>query len=199
MKEQNRFYKFVKAVVYPFFMCLYHPRIINNKKIPLNKVILAGNHTSNLDGLLLVASTKRYVHFLAKIELFKGKLSNVFFTNMGFIPVDRKKKNKFALNKANEYLKSDKLIAIFPEGTINKTNDILLPFKFGAVSLAAKNDASIVPFAIIGKYNLFKNIKIVFGEPYKLETNDLEKENELLMKKVIKLIEENEKWGKKNL
>ena len=192
MKERNRFYNFVKIVVYPFFMLLYHPKIINSKIIPKDNVILVGNHTSNLDGLLLVASTKRYVHFLAKSELFEGKIKNFFFKNMGFIPVNRKTKNQEALTKAIKCLNEEKVIAIFPEGTINKTKEIVMPFKFGAISLASKTKSPIVPFAIVNKYKTFKkSVKIVFGEPYKLKTDDLELENELLMKKVIKLIEEN--------
>ena len=71
--------------------------------------------------LLLISSTKRCVHFLAKIELFKGN-KKIFFKNLGIIPVDRKRKNPEAIEKANEYLKENKIIGIFPESTINKTD-----------------------------------------------------------------------------
>ena len=51
-------------------------------------VVLGGNHTSNLDCLLLISSTKRKIHFLAKDSLIKGKFGFIF-KNMGIIPVNR--------------------------------------------------------------------------------------------------------------
>ena len=63
----------------------------------------------------------------------------------------------------------------------------------GAVKIASLSNSEILPFAIINDYKLFrKSVKLVFGKPYKLESNDLEKENKILKEKVIKLIEENQ-------
>ena len=53
-------------------------------------------------------------------------------------------------------LEEDKLIGIFPEGTFNRTNDIVMPFKYGAVSMASKTNSTVVNFSITGKYKLFK-------------------------------------------
>ena len=63
-----------------------------------------------------------------------------------------------------------------------------MPFKYGAVSFAKKTNAYLVPFAITGKYKLFKkSVKITYGKPYKV-TGDLEKENQKLMDIVEKMI-----------
>ena len=89
---------------------------------------------------------------------------------------------------AEKVLKNNEVIGIFPEGTINRTKDIVMPFKFGAVSLAQKTNSYIVPFAITGNYKMFKGrIKIEYAKAYKIK-NDLEVENENLMKTVSKLI-----------
>ena len=86
------------------FMSFYMPTYIGKSNIPKNgRIILAGNHTSKLDPLLLMSSTNRCIHFLAKIELFKG-VKKYFFKNVGIIPVDRKRKNPEAINLANKYL-----------------------------------------------------------------------------------------------
>ena len=78
-------------------------------------------------------------------------------------------------------------MGIFPEGTINRTKDIIMPFKKGAVVMAIKTNSPIVPFAINGKYK--KNeLKIIFGKPYYPKTEDAEKEIEILEDKVIDLI-----------
>jgi len=179
------------------FITLYRPTYNNLENIPkTGSVILAGNHTSKLDPLLLMSSTNRCIHFLAKIELFKG-IKKVFFKNLGIIPVDRKRKNPEAISLGNKYLLNNKVIGIFPESTINKTKDIIMPFKYGAVKMAKETDSYIVPFAITNKYELLKkSVTISFGKPYKV-SEDIETENKKLENKVIKLIRSN-KW-KKNI
>ena len=127
---------------------------------------------------------------MAKKELFKSKFTNFFFRSMGCIPVDRKIHDKNAKNEAVEVLKNNEVLGIFPEGTVNKTNNLILPFKYGAVSFAKKTDSYIVPFAITGKYKLFrKSIKITYGKPYKVK-QELEIENNRLMKIVKRRIKE---------
>jgi len=179
------------------FMKLYKPIYIGKENIPKeNSVILAGNHTSYLDPLLLMSSTNRCIHFLAKIELFRG-IKKIFFDNVGIIPVDRKRKNPEAINLANQYLLDNKVIGIFPESTINKTKNIIMPFKYGAVKMAKETNSFIVPFSITNKYKLLKkSVIICFDKPYKV-TGDLTKENKILEEKVTKLIRSNQ-W-KKNI
>ena len=134
--------------------------------------------------------TKRCIHCLAKIELFKG-IKKYFFKGLGVIPVDRKRKNPEVMDLSVKYLMDNRIIGLFPEGTINRTDDIILPFKYGAVSMAKKADCFIVPFAITNKYKfLKKSITVSFGKPYKV-TGDIEYENKKLEKKVIKLIRSN--------
>jgi len=179
------------------FIKLYRPTYINKENIPKSgAVILAGNHTSKLDPLLLMSSTNRCIHYLAKIELFKGR-KKMFFKNVGIIPVDRSKKNPDAINLANKYLYNEKVIGIFPESTINKTNKIIMPFKYGAVKMAKETNSFIVPFAITKKYKLLKkSVTISFGKPYKV-TKEINLENHKLENKVIELIRSNQ-W-KKNI
>ena len=91
---------------------------------------------------------------------------------MGIIPVNRSIHDKNALNKAIDVLNKDALIGIFPEGTINKTKDIIMPFKIGAVKMASETNASLVPFTIKNKYKLFrKSVIIEFYKPYKIFYN----------------------------
>lgn len=189
-KTNHFVYYFIKVVVGFFFKLIYRPKVVGSENIPNNvPIILAGNHKHNFDCALLISTNKRVLHFLGKKELFDGKLKG-FFKAMQVIPVDRSNKNPEAKQEAINILKNNEIIAIFPEGTINRTKEIIVPFKYGAVSLSEKADAFIVPFAITGKYQAFSNkVKIQYGQPYKI-TNDLTIENELLMSKVTTLIEE---------
>lgn len=184
-------YKIIKFIGTPLFRLIYLPRSYGTNNIPKNgSVILAGNHTSVLDALIMVSTPKRTVHMMAKKELFESKFTNFFFRNMGCIPVNRSIHDKDAKNEAVEVLKNNEVLGIFPEGTVNKTNEIVLPFKYGAVSFAKKTNAYIVPFAITGKYKIFRrSIKITYGKPYKVK-QDLEVENNRLMNTVKRMIKE---------
>ena len=182
-------YRIVRTLGYPIFLLLYRPEFEGRNNIPKSgSVILAGNHTNNLDAAIMLAGPTRVVHMLAKKELFKSKISNAFFRSMGCIPVDRKIHDENAKSEAIEVLKNNEVIGIFPEGTVNRTNDIILPFKYGAISFAKKTGAYIVPFTITGKYKLFRrSIKITYGKPYKV-TDDLEIENKKLMNIITKML-----------
>lgn len=182
MKKYNDkwFYKLLRPILKSHFKFFYKPTIIGIDNIPKNgRVILAGNHIDNLDCLLLISSTKRHIHFLAKKELFTG-IKGIIFSNLGLIPVDRDKKNPNAIKDAEMYLNNDKVIGIFPEGTTEKGRG-LLPFKLGAVKIANDTNTSIVPFKIMGRYKVFrKSITIVFGNKLRVETDNLLLENKRL-------------------
>ena len=184
-----RLYRFARPIIKLFMRIFYKVEIIGNDNISNDDgVILAGNHKSNLDCLLLISSTKRTIRFIAKKELMDQ--CGWLFKRMGIIPVDRKSKNKEAVKEAIDVLKDNGVIGIFPEGTFNNTEYIVRKFRMGAVKMALDSNKKIVPFAIINKYKLFrKSVKIIFGKPYKIKNkNDLKSENIILMNKVIELL-----------
>ena len=178
------FYRFIaKPLIIIYIRVLLRPKIIGIDNIPKKgRVILAGNHTNILDSVMLAAINKRVVHFLAKDSLLKG-WKKIIFSGMGIIPVNRSIHDKDALNNAIEYLNNDKMIGIFPEGTINRTKDTIIPFKYGAVKMASEANAPIIPFVITGNYRLFKNkLKVEFLEPMRIpKEEDLTTYNQNLM------------------
>lgn len=191
MKEELNLYRIVRPFLAFLMRILFWPTIVGKENIPVTgKCVLAGTHIYDFDPILIMACTKRNVYFIAKKELHDGKLGFIFKA-AGTIPVDRSKKNPKARIKAEEALNNGKLLGIFPEGTTKKEKGILLPFKYGAVSMAQKTNSKIVPFAIIGEYKLFSKIKIVFDNPIDISCLNLEEANNLLREKVVKLIENN--------
>lgn len=194
-KQRYVVYRILRPIINGLFRFLYRPTIIGKENVPTNgRVVLCGNHTHNWDSAILITSTKRTVHFLAKDELFKG-FGKYFFKAMACIPVNRRQKDHNAMESAIKVLEQDEVIGIFPEGTFNRTDDIIMPFKYGAVSMANKTNSTLVPFSITGKYKIFKknSITICFGKPYKIKTDDLDEANNELMEKVKKLIIKNRK------
>ena len=173
-------YRVVRPIISILFKFFYRPTYLGLENIPKEgSVVLAGNHTNNFDCLLLISSTKRTIHFLAKDELLKG-VKKVIFKNMGIIPVNRRIHDKEALIKAKKVLSQNQVIGIFPEGTFSKVKGQLLPFKIGAVKMAHDTNTKLVPFMINGTYKLLrKNITITFYPPYDV-ADDLGLENDKL-------------------
>lgn len=150
-------------------------KVIGKENIPKEGgCILAGNHLSDLDAYLLFAGTSRPIHFLGKKELFESK-NSWFFKMMHLIPVDRKNKNPEAKKEAIDILNEGKIIGIFPEGTYHK-EDLLLPFKPGAISFAEKTGVPIIPFAMDSTFKFRCHPVIKFGKPiYVNEIKDKDK------------------------
>ena len=172
------------------FKLYYNPTIINKEYIPKEgPAIIAGNHKHALDPILVDVCTKRVIHTLAKKDLHDGRFG-WFFRAIGTIPVDLKAEhNKQALITAIEYLNKDSLINVSPEAKRNYTQEILLPFKVGAVVMAQRTNSKIVPYSITGDYKFrSKNLKIRFEQPLDVSKMTVEAANDLLFNTVKKLL-----------
>lgn len=190
-KDKMYMYRFLKPVLGLIFKLYYNPTIIGKENIPKDgSILIVGNHKHLFDQCLAIIATKRPIHYMAKKEYFDGKFA-WFFKMVGCIPVDRSRKDENAKKKALEVLNNGYALGLFPEGTRNKTEQFLLPFKYGAVSMANKTDSYLVPFGITGDYKFrSKNLMIRFGKPFKAD-DDLEKANKKLEAEVEKLMREN--------
>ena len=184
-------YKIGRFILGPIFKLYYNPKIIGKENIPSKGAILiVGNHKHLYDQCLTIISTKRGIHYMAKKEYFDNKKVAWFFKGTGCIRVDRSKKDSKSVELALSVLRDNGVIGLFPEGTRNRTKEILLPFKFGAVSMAKKTDAYLVPFGITGDYKFrSKNLTIEYGKPFKVSDMELEEANKKLYNEVKRLIE----------
>ena len=192
MNKMPILYRIGRFILGPFFKWYYNPTIIGKENIPKDGAILiVGNHKHLYDQCLSIISTKRFIKYMAKREYFDNKKTRWFFKAVGCISVDRSVHDGKAKGEAIETLKNGGAIGLFPEGTRNKTQEFLLPFKFGAVSMAKKTDAYLVPFGITGDY-IFrsKNLVIKYGKPFKVTDMELEEANNLLYETVKKLMED---------
>ena len=192
MKEEHKKgYTLLRIILNLPFKLWYNPKIIGASNIPKEgATIICANHKHIMDQCPILISTKRMVHYMAKKEYFDGKFA-WFFKMAGCISVNRSIKDIEASNKALELLRHGYAVGLFPEGTRNRTKDKLLPFKFGAVSMAKKTNAYIVPVGIKGDYKFrSKNLIIKIGLPFKIDNMTLEEANDLLKGKILELIEE---------
>lgn len=192
MNKMPFLYKIGRFVLGPFFKWYYNPTIIGKENIPKDGAILiVGNHKHLYDQCLSIISTKRFIKYMAKREYFDNKKTRWFFKSVGCISVDRSVHDGKAKGEAIETLKNGGAIGLFPEGTRNKTKEFLLPFKYGAVSMAKKTDAYLVPFGITGDYVFrSKNLVIKYGKTFKVTDMELDEANNLLYETVKKLMED---------
>ena len=169
---------------------MYRPKFYGKENIPKEgTIVIAGNHKHAVDPVVVMTSTKRIVHFMAKEEVSKG-LHGKLFEFLGIIRVYKDKtKNVQSVTIAESMLKDGGALGIFPEGTRNRTEKDLLKFRQGAVRMAKETGALIVPFAIRGKYKVFrKGIEIEFGKPMDITNMEIEEANENLQEEVLKLL-----------
>lgn len=190
-KPENREtgYKLLTPIMRPLFKFYYNPNIIGAENIPSDgAIIIAGNHKHVFDQCLTIMATKRVIHYMAKKEYFEGALAP-FFRLVGCIPVDRSRRDFSSAKSALTVLKDDGAIGIFPEGTRNKTDAFMLPLKHGAVSMAKKTDAYIVPFGLTGEYKFrSKDLQVIFGKPFKVGDMTVEEANQKLHDEIERLM-----------
>lgn len=191
---KNIAYKVLMPIYGVFYRLRYKPTIIGKENIPKKGAfIICGNHKHTRDQMNVMIVTRRVIHYMAKEEYFEGNFA-WFFKLAGCIKVDRRIHDAEAKNIALSYLKNGEAVGIFPEGTRNKTLGTpeevdLLPFKFGAVSLAKKSNALIVPFGISGDYTGKKgNLVCRIGKPFSVRDMELESANEKLRQEILKLM-----------
>ncbi len=119
-------------------------------------VIIAANHLSAIDGVVLTLAVGRPVTFLGKAEYFempgiKGKVVASFMERIGTIPVDRTggRAAVLSLEAAQQALRDRRAFAIHPEGT-RSPDGRLYRGKTGAARLALSTGSPVLPCGIIG-------------------------------------------------
>jgi 1-acyl-sn-glycerol-3-phosphate acyltransferase len=147
----------IKAVLGPIMRLMFRPQVEGAENIPADgPVIMAGNHLTFIDSIVLPLVTKRQVFFIGKDEYvtgkgLKGRLMAWFFTGVGMIPVDRDGASGgvAALMTGHRVLEEGKIFGIYPEGT-RSPDGRLYRGRTGIARLTLMTGAPVVPFAMIG-------------------------------------------------
>jgi 1-acyl-sn-glycerol-3-phosphate acyltransferase len=159
--------------------------------------IIAANHLSWLDIPLIPAFVPGKVVFMAKEELFLGKMGWLV-RFLGAFPVKRGEGDRQAIRAADEQLKQKKIFMIFPEGTRSKTQT-LAKGNPGLGMIALRAGVPVIPVAIWGSEKGLKKlgaeITISYGEPIilkpkgaKITREDLEESTEEIMKRIAAML-----------
>jgi 1-acyl-sn-glycerol-3-phosphate acyltransferase len=137
-------------------------------------VVLASNHISNWDAVLVGLACRRRVHFLAKQELFRNRLFGNLISNLNAIPLSRCGTDARGLRRAIEVLKRGGVLVVFPEGTRSKTGR-LGRAKAGVGYVAHAGGATVIPAHITGSDRMWQclvnraELRLTFGKPVPVE------------------------------
>ena len=185
-------FKIITTLLKPVFKFWYKPKVFLKCPIPdTGAVVIACNHKHIMDQCMVILATKRPINYMAKSEYFKGKFA-WFFKLTGCICVNRNGSDEEAKKTANSVLRRNGAIGIFPEGTRNRTDNLLMDFKYGAASLACKNGAMIVPVAVTGEYKFrSKTLASRIGQPFSTDGMTVEAVRNKLHEEIAQLIKEN--------
>lgn len=160
-------YGFARAILLPVFLIFYNYRVIGRENVPKDGAyIVCANHVSMIDPIFVGISLPHRMYFMAKAELFRNKLLAALFHRLGAFPIKRGEADIKSIKTSLKLLGSGKVLALFPEGTRNKTNEVLA--EPGIAMLAVKSEVPVVPVAIISSYKFFKRTKVIIGKPIEL-------------------------------
>ncbi|HET6406592.1 MAG TPA: lysophospholipid acyltransferase family protein, partial [Chthoniobacteraceae bacterium] len=115
--------------------------------------ILASNHISHFDPLLLTSAIPRQIDWMAMSDLFKPRLLGWWLRQSDCFPVQRFKADRVALKTAIDRLQNGKLIGMFPEGGLRDGEASVLggaPLRRGIRAVADLGNAPIIPCVILG-------------------------------------------------
>ena len=168
MGQSKVLYAIGRGVCTPVFKVLYRYKIINGRNIPKEGgFIVASNHISFSDPVLLGLGQKRRLFFMAKIELFKNKFFGALIRALGAFPVDRGAGDNKAIQTGEDLIKDGEVMTIFLEGGRSKTGDLMRP-RSGCALVAQQMQVPVIPacITVVGnpKHVLAKRV-IHFGEP----------------------------------
>lgn len=132
-------------------LALYRVRITGAEKVPRSGALLAGNHLSHLDPILLWCASPRPAHFIAKQELWDSKVLGWLLDRLWGFPVNRAGADRDAINTATELLTHGDLVGMFPEGTRRRDDSVDMGEAHDGVSfIANRAGVPVVPIAISG-------------------------------------------------
>jgi 1-acyl-sn-glycerol-3-phosphate acyltransferase len=112
--------------------------------------VIVCNHRSSVDPFFVQRSTQRPIHWMVAREYVEHPALRWFLTTCEVIPVNRGGIDTAATKIALRYVRDDGVIGMFPEGRINRTNDLFIPVRPGAALVAIKTRAIVLPCYLEG-------------------------------------------------
>jgi 1-acyl-sn-glycerol-3-phosphate acyltransferase len=148
---------------------MYRLEVVGADRLPITgPAVIAPNHDSVLDGIVLGAAISRELRFLAKAELWRSRLLAWVLDGLGAIGITRNCGDQLALARMRQALETGQAVAIFPQGAIYGDR----VWHRGAARMALVTGAPLVPVRLIGTAQALSRgriglprLRIIIGEP----------------------------------
>jgi 1-acyl-sn-glycerol-3-phosphate acyltransferase len=174
-------YVVARFVIRPLIWVLFRPRVRGRENVPpTGPVLVASNHLSFIDSIVIPVVSPRRVALLAKAEYFTGRgvsgwFTRTLFVGLGAYPVERgtHRAAQAALDTALGVLRRGEVFGIYPEGTRSRDGR-LARGKTGVAWLALTADCPVVPVAVQGtdriqpvgaRWPRPRRVSVTFGPP----------------------------------
>jgi len=166
----------IVPIIEAVFRVLFEYDCLGEEHVPASgPVVVAANHPSYLDPVLLSLQVKRPIRFMAWEGLFKVPLLGAVMRGFGAFPVDtRPGEGRRAYEQAKALVVAGEMVGIFPEGKRSRTGWMEERLREGAARLAYETGAPLVPASITGAYRAWPHwsalpqparIRVRFHEP----------------------------------
>lgn len=168
------------------FICGTKLTIIGEENVPKDEAVLyIGNHKSFFDIVITYARCPRLTGYVSKDSMSKVPLLSLWMKRLHCLFLNREdvKEALKTILAGIDNIKNGISMCIFPEGTRNKTDELMLPFKEGSFKMAEKTGCAIIPMAITNSAEILENhfprvksahVIVEYGKP--IYPNDLDKE-----------------------
>jgi 1-acyl-sn-glycerol-3-phosphate acyltransferase len=160
------------------FRFYFRWRVFNAERVPLQgPVILASNHTSFLDPMLVGSGVKRGINYLARENLFRFPILGWILHRWQVVPVDREGGGAKGLKAILDRLLAGGAIILFPEGTRSR-NGNLQPARSGIGLTVIKSTAPVIPVRVFGTFEAYgrhmglprpRHVAVKYGRPLPFE------------------------------
>jgi len=152
-------------------VCRY--RVSGRERVPTSgPLLIVANHLSWYDPILFAVILPRRTWFFTKVEMFRWPVVGWICRRTGQIPVHRGESDRAALEKALKYLHEGKALMVFPEGTVERQEQMIAAHT-GAAMLAMRSGATVLPVAHTGTRRVLRSARVWFppvriqiGDPY---------------------------------
>ena len=168
------------------FICGTKVTVIGEENVPKDQAVLyIGNHKSYFDIIITYARCPGLTGYVAKKDMEKVPLLRTWMRRLHCLFIDREnvKEALKTILAGIDNVKNGISMCIFPEGTRNKTDDLMLPFKEGSFKIAEKSGCPIIPMAITNSADVLEahmprvkktHVIVEYGKP--IYPNKLDKE-----------------------
>lgn len=190
INSSDKVYKKVRNVI-PIILSKFKPVVLHSENLIVDAggVIVAPNHQSTLDPLIITSIIDKNIHWAALKRFFDAQdsifnnsknpilcqITSKMFRKLEYFPIERmydnpKANNMNSIRNMLNFLKQKQYVGIFPEGTTNKSENDFGTFDPGFIQIAMKTNAHIQPITVlwIKEKKISNQIIVNIGQPFSI-------------------------------